>query len=441
MVGVLYFLLLPHPSSKVKGTLDERRLGRRYFQASLIVENRTGCVGTSCGGASPGARCRLRRSEQRTPRSKHRESVSKNSLFFFFSFLATPSSGAGPRRKQLKMLLWFCIFLASVARGLVPLVPLRRGPPLPKPLQAVVLKPSSNALPVAISPQRKILKTTLVLLGPAMVAGLVASVGFGPLARWLRGLVGLGALDILANDSGQYLQNFLGVIGILLSLLIGNTYSFCYNQQVMIFMAYFEEISVAKSLLEQATLVCRGRPYYDRVLDAIQRYIDRDLKRTDLPPAVVLSSKPKDDPLEQIMWMTSVGTPSIIYDTVKWLRQARGARLGAVQRKLPPLHFVLLFGLSFFELSAFPLLSAGAAATVGDDILKVEAAVFGLLAAAIVLTLAVLLQLWRPTGSIYSVDDALATMIDGLQDELNERRLQISQGNTNLPEPPSFYPS
>ena len=41
------------------------------------------------------------------------------------------------------------------------------------------------------------------------------------------------------------------------------------------------------------------------------------------------------DPLEAIMWMTSVGTPSVIYDTVKWLRQARGARLGAMQRKLP----------------------------------------------------------------------------------------------------------
>lgn len=291
----------------------------------------------------------------------------------------------------------------------------------------------------------KLGKTTLVLLGPAVLVGIAAYYGFAPLSRLLRSFVGFGSLDILSNDSGQYLQNFLGVIGILLSLLIGNTYSFCYNQQVMIFMAYFEEISVAKALLEQVALVCRGRPYYERVLDAVQRYIDRDLKRVDLPPAVVLSSKPKDDPLENIMWMTSVGTPSVVYDTVKWLRQARGARLGAVQRKLPPLHFVLLFALGFFELSAFPLLSAGASATVGDDILNVEAAVFSLMAAAIMLTLAVVLQLWRPSGSVYSVDDALATMIKGLQDELNDRRLQnpsLSFGvRTNLPQAPSNDPS
>lgn len=283
---------------------------------------------------------------------------------------------------------------------------------------------------------RRLVKTATALLLPCIGAGILAYFTFGPLCQLLRQCIGLEALDVLSNDQGQFLQNFLGVIGILFSLLIGNTYSFCYNQQVMIYMSFFEEISVAKALLEQISLVCRGRPYYDLVLKSVEDYIDNDLRRVDLPPAVVLSSKPKDDPLEQIMWMTSVGTPSVVYDTVKWLRQARGARLGAVQRKLPPLHFILLFVLAIIELSAFPLLSAGAAETVGTGILTVESAIFALMAASVVLTLGVVLQLWRPSGSVYSVDSALAVMLDGLREELKERRKGLKpRAATDLPNP------
>ena len=43
-----------------------------------------------------------------------------------------------------------------------------------------------------------------------------------------------------------------------------------------------------------------------------------------LPQAQLLSSKPMDDPLESIMYITSVGVPSVVYETVKNLRQARG---------------------------------------------------------------------------------------------------------------------
>ncbi|KAJ8610485.1 hypothetical protein CTAYLR_007760 [Chrysophaeum taylorii] len=301
-----------------------------------------------------------------------------------------------------------------------------------------IQSPQSEASARRVATNR-IVRTSTVLLVPAIAAGIFSYLSFGPLARGLRSIFGLEALYILSNDQGQFLQNFLGVIGILFSLLIGNTYSFCYQQQVMIYMAFFEEISVAKALLEQISLVCRGRPYYDAVLDNIERYVERDLRRVDLPPAVVLSSKPKDDPLEQIMWMTSVGTPSVVYDTVKWLRQARGQRLGAVQRKLPPLHFALLFVLAAFELSAFPLLSAGAAQTDGNGVLVVEAGIFALMAAAVVLTLGVVLQLWRPSGSAYSVDDALSVMLAGLADELADRRAGLApRAATNLPAPPAF---
>ena len=226
------------------------------------------------------------------------------------------------------------------------------------------------------------------------------------------------------------------VIGILFSLLIGNTYAFCYNQQVMVYMALFEEVSVAKALLEQATLVCQGRPSYAGVLDDVQRYVDRDLKRADLSPAVLLSTRPRDDPLEAIMWQTSVGTPGAIYDTVRWLRRARGERLGAMQRKLPPLHFALLFLLGILEVCAFPLLSAGAATTVGAGALRVEAAMFALMTAALTLTLGVVVQLWRPRGSAYSVDAALAVMVEGLEDELSARRAAIRSSPADLPPAP-----
>ena len=235
----------------------------------------------------------------------------------------------------------------------------------------------------------------------------------------MRSAFGVATLAVLSGDQGQFIQNFLSVIGILFSLLIGNTYAFCYNQQVMVYMALFEEVSVAKALLEQATLVCQGRPSYAGVLDDVQRYVDQDLKRADLSPGRFIIARGRATiPLEAIMWQTSVGTPGAIYDTVRWLRRARGERLGAMQRKLPPLHFALLFLLGILEVCAFPLLSAGAATTVGAGALRVEAAMFALMTAALTLTLGVVVQLWRPRGSAYSVDAALAVMVEGLEDEL-----------------------
>ena len=68
-----------------------------------------------------------------------------------------------------------------------------------------------------------------------------------------------------------------------------------------------------------------------------------------------------EDPLESIMYMTSVGVPSIVYETVKNLRQARGSRLGAMQRKFPVLGILLLYFLAALELLSFPLLAAGTA--------------------------------------------------------------------------------
>ena len=77
---------------------------------------------------------------------------------------------------------------------------------------------------------------------------------------------------------------------------------------------------------------------------------------------LALTARPAEDPLESIMYMTSVGVPSIVYETVRDLRQARGERLGACQRKFPFIAIFLLYALAGLEVSAFPLLGAGTAA-------------------------------------------------------------------------------
>ena len=93
---------------------------------------------------------------------------------------------------------------------------------------------------------------------------------------------------------------------------------------------------------------------YSTCLNSIARYVKDDLlggtlsqlpttttndnakqtKESSISPSLILSARPADDPLEAILYLTSVGIPGQIYDTVRSLRQARSRRLGALQRKL-----------------------------------------------------------------------------------------------------------
>jgi len=194
-----------------------------------------------------------------------------------------------------------------------------------------------------------------------------------------------------------------------------------YQQTENLYLALYAEVSEAKSLLEQVALVCANRPIYFNVLRNIQRYIKEDLKRIDYPPAVLLSSKPKDDPLESILYLTSVGVPSSVYETVKSLRQARAVRLGATQRKMPSIQFFLLNALGGLELLCFPLLGAGTASLFTNSILAVQSVLFGFMAGAITLTLVVIHELWTPVGGAYNVDVVLNTMVSGLEEETQAR--------------------
>jgi Protein of unknown function (DUF4239) len=160
---------------------------------------------------------------------------------------------------------------------------------------------------------------------------------------------------------------------------------------------------------------------YAKCLSSIQRYVQDDLKQLHADPAVLLSARPSEDPLESIMYMTSVGVPSTVYETVKSLRQARAQRLGALQRKLPVAHIWLLYILAAIELVSFPLLGAGTQSIGGYKILTVEGILFGVVTMGIVLVLRVVKELWRPAGGAYNVDAVLSTMVRGLEDELHAR--------------------
>ncbi len=280
---------------------------------------------------------------------------------------------------------------------------------------------------------------TLIRVGlPSLIAGIGAFYIFPALALFLASIVNdAGVFAVLSQDSSQFVQNFLTVSGLLFSILIGQTYAFLYTQQEAVFYALFNEVTEAKSLLEQVALVCQGRSMYGRVLESISKYVKQDLKQLQADPAVLISARPIDDPLESIMYMTSVGVPSSVYDTVRSLRQARAARLGALQRKLPKVHMILLWILAGIELVSFPLLGAGTQTIGGYNILTVEGVLFGVMTFGIVMTMRVIGELYRPGGGAYNVDSVLNVMVKGLELELKERmaggRQQVANESPSLP--------
>jgi hypothetical protein len=135
--------------------------------------------------------------------------------------------------------------------------------------------------------------------------------------------------------------------------------------------------------------------------------------------------RPMDDPLEIVLYLTSVGVPSSIYDTVRSLRQARATRLGALQKKLPPLHLSLLWLLAVIELSSFPVLGAGTQSIGGYNILTIKGIMFGILTFRVTITLNVVGELYVGRGGAYIFDSVLAEMVRGLEEELEGRMAEI----------------
>ena len=265
---------------------------------------------------------------------------------------------------------------------------------------------------------------TLIRVGiPSILAAVVATFAFPAISLGLASIFNdAGVFAVLSQDSSQFVQNFLTVSSLMFSILVGQTYYFMYQQQENIYYALFDEVTEAKSLLEQVALtLCQGRAMYNQVLRSISMYVQDDLKQLNADPAVLLSARPVDDPLEAIMYMTSVGVRSSVYETVRSLRQARAHRLGALQRKLPRIHMLLLWILAAIELCSFPLLGAGTQTIGGYSILTVEGCLFGIMTFGIVMTLRVVGELWRPAGGAYNVDSVLSVMFRGFEQELDER--------------------
>ena len=99
-------------------------------------------------------------------------------------------------------------------------------------------------------------------------------------------------------------------------------------------------------------------------------------------------------------------------------------RLAAFQRKFPALGITLLYILAGLELLAFPLLGAGTAleselpevATV--SILELQSLIFASVAGCLVLVLRIIQELWATSGGVFNVDDVLAQMVLGLEEEM-----------------------
>jgi len=233
-----------------------------------------------------------------------------------------------------------------------------------------------------------------------------------------------GIFAVVSQDASQYIQNILTTSGLTFSILLGQTYYFMYQQQEATYLALYEEVTMAKSLLEQVALVSQGREVlYEKILLCVQAYVRDDLtKFNDLEPAELISKRPCDDPLEQILYLTSVGEPSLIYETVRSLRQARSYRLGALQRKLPQLHMILLWSLAGIVLFTFPLLGAGSQTIGGLGILQVQSWYLGFIVFGISLTMGVIEELRRP-GDVgaYNARSTLDIMVKGLEEELDLR--------------------
>mmetsp|Transcript_31019 Transcript_31019/g.73093 ORF Transcript_31019/g.73093 Transcript_31019/m.73093 type:complete len:391 (-) Transcript_31019:94-1266(-) len=233
-----------------------------------------------------------------------------------------------------------------------------------------------------------------------------------------------GVFAVVSQDASQYIQNILTTSGLTFSILVGQTYYFMYQQQEAIYLALFQEVTMAKSLLEQVALVSQGRErLYERILACIQDYVRNDLtKFNDIEPSELISNRPVDDPLEQILYLTSVGEPSLVYQTVRSLRQARSARLGALQRKLPMLQVALLWTLAAIVLFTFPLLGAGSQTIGGLGILEVQSWYLGFIVFGISITMGVVEELRRPAQvGAYNAQAVLNVMVQGLEEELEQR--------------------
>ena len=277
-------------------------------------------------------------------------------------------------------------------------------------------------------------RTIVRVVLPSFLAAIIATSVYPSMAQWLVHLPSSTyddssilyndqVLTVLSNDLSQYVQNILTTCALLFGILVGQTYYFMYQQQENIFYALFAEVTEAKSLLEQISLMTYGRPgLYPSLLSRMNDYVQDDLKMLSVKDPTLLTSRlPKDDPLESILYATSVGLPGVVYDTVKSLRQARADRCSALQNKLPSLHIYCLRLLGVIVLATFPVCGSGSQA-IAPNVLVLQSYMFGILAFGLTLVVNVVEELRNSRNKgAYNVDGVLEVMVGGLEKELEER--------------------
>ena len=106
---------------------------------------------------------------------------------------------------------------------------------------------------------KQVLSTLVRVALPTIIATVLGLIYYDNLSLLIRSLLDGRTLGVLMADEAQFVQNFLTVIGLLFSILAGNAYQALYAQQEQIYFALFQEVSEAKSLLEQTTLVGQVR--------------------------------------------------------------------------------------------------------------------------------------------------------------------------------------
>jgi hypothetical protein len=260
---------------------------------------------------------------------------------------------------------------------------------------------------------------------PSLIAAVLAATAYPGASMIVAGWIDdPKAFEVIANDYSQFIQNILTTSGLMFTITVGYTYYFLYQQQEAIYLSLFEEVTQAKCLLEQISLVSQGRSeMYQNILDCMETYVEEDLTQFWIEPSILLSKRPIDDPLEEIMYMTSVGEPGVVYQTVRSLRQARAFRLGSLQRKLPPIHFVLVYSLAGVMMVVFPVLGAGSQTLAGDAILHVQSIYLSFIVFGIGTVLGVLNELNQPTkNGAYNVVSVLNVMVKGLIEEIDDRQ-------------------
>eukprot|EP00574_Skeletonema_japonicum_P009290 CAMPEP_0201722542 /NCGR_PEP_ID=MMETSP0593-20130828/6895_1 /ASSEMBLY_ACC=CAM_ASM_000672 /TAXON_ID=267983 /ORGANISM="Skeletonema japonicum, Strain CCMP2506" /LENGTH=331 /DNA_ID=CAMNT_0048213519 /DNA_START=146 /DNA_END=1141 /DNA_ORIENTATION=+ len=283
------------------------------------------------------------------------------------------------------------------------------------------------------------LKTLIRVLFPAIISGAIAYATLPTLNNQIASFVlkvsDPGKISML----GDAVQSFISLVGLLYSILVGQVFGFLYSQQEALYLALFDEVTEAKSLLEQVALVSQGRTMYSTCLNSIARYVKNDLLEGmesfdgSITPSLLLSARPSDDPLEAILYLTSVGVPGHVYDTVRSLRQARSRRLGALQRKVPVIHLIMLWLLGIVMVGSFPVFLgvSEAAAAMGGLIsrsnMTVQSGLFGVATFSVVMCKSVLMELWRTKGGAYNVDKTLKVMVSGLKKELDERMAEAKK--------------